>query len=127
MTLRTRLLLPGCILLALVNAPGAQAASSARPRPLPPPRHSISGDIRGLEAPHRATVVATGPHRTRRSTTTRADGTYIFRNLTPGTYTIRPSHPWHRFSPTFHTVGVSNHDAHSINFTAHERPRPRRR
>lgn len=124
MTLRTRLLLPGCILLALVSAPGAQAASSAKPRPLPPPRHSISGHIRGLEAPHHATVVATAPHKPPHSTATHADGTYIFRNLTPGTYHIRPSHGLYRFTPAFHTVAVTNHDVHSINFTAHERPRP---
>ncbi|MGD0013836.1 MAG: carboxypeptidase-like regulatory domain-containing protein [Bryobacteraceae bacterium] len=127
MTLRTRFLLPGCILLALINAPGAQAASSAKPRPLPPPRHSISGHISGLEAPHHATVVATGPHGARHSTATHPDGTYIFHNLTPGTYNIRPSQGLYRFTPTFHTVAVTNHDVHNVSFAAHEQPRPHRR
>jgi hypothetical protein len=80
-----------------------------------------------LEAPHRATVVATGPHRTRRSTATHPDGTYIFRNLTPGTYNVRPSPGLYRFTPTFHTAAVTNHDVYNVNFTAHERPRPHRR
>jgi hypothetical protein len=116
MTARIWLLaLAGCLLI-LVASFGAP----------PPLRHfEITGHIGGL-GPHHATVYLTAPHRPSHSATTRDDGSFIIRNVVPGSYTLRPRNPRFRFSPPAHGVGVSNHDVHGVRFEAHELPPHRR-
>jgi len=90
----------------------------------PLPRHEITGRVSGLGVPHYVVVRASG--RQNHTTTTHADGVYILRGLRPGTYTVRPVDRRYRFSPTFHTVAITNHDVHEVDFVAHPLP-PRRR
>ncbi len=98
------------------------AAAPAAAQPLP--RHEITGRVSGLIVPHHVVVRTSG--RGNHTTTTHADGVYILRGLRPGTYTVRPVDRRYRFSPTFHTVAITNHDVHEVDFVAHPLP-PRRR
>lgn len=119
MTATARLLIPACILATLFTAFGAQKSSPKKPAAQP--RYTISGYIGGL-VPHRAMVKATDPGKPSHSASTRSDGTFTLQSVLPGTYDIRPSHASYSFAPTFHTVAVTNHDVHNINFTAHAHP-----
>jgi len=116
MTATTRLLVPACILATLFAAFGAQKSSPKKPTAQP--RYTISGYIGGL-VPHRAMVKATAYGKPSHSASTRSDGTFTLQSVLPGTYSVRPSHASYSFAPTFHTVAVTNHDVHNIDFTAH--------
>jgi hypothetical protein len=79
--------------------------------------YALTGRVEGLEKGHLAKIALTG--KAKRSTYTRKDGTYVFKDLLAGTYEARPSHPKYHFTPNFHTVAITNHDMQDINFTAH--------
>lgn len=115
----SRLALAALLLLAL------PPALNAKPKPKPPVvRYVIEGEISGLEGNHHAAIRVTGTEQ--RSASTRNDGTFTVRSVRPGSYTVRPQRTGYRFSPTFHTVAVHNHDVGGITFTAHRLP-PRKR
>ena len=118
MTAKAGLLALACSLLILVTSFGAP--------PPPVKRFDVTGHISGL-GPHRITVHLTAPHRPSRSAVTHEDGRFIFRDVLAGVYEARPRHTRFRFSPPFHTVAVTSHDVHGVNFTAHELPPPHRR
>lgn len=121
MTLRNLSLLALAVFFFLALSP----ASAAKPKAKPPVvRYEIHGQIDGLENNHRATVRMTG--RETRSATTRTDGTFTFKSVKPGSYTLRPQRAGRRFSPTFRTVAVRNHDVTGVSFTAHRLP-PKKR
>jgi hypothetical protein len=128
MTAKAKLLIVACVLVAFcapcggAQGPSARKKASAKSQA----RYTISGRIDGIPTPRRATVVATGHNRPSHSITTHADGTFIFHNLLPGTYEIRPRHNSFLFSPSFHTVALTSHDVGNVHFTARERPRKRR-
>ena len=127
MNLKWRLLLPVCILVAFCASANAQRSSARKKTPsAAQAKYTISGRVEGMPATRRATVVAKAHNKPSHSATTHADGTYILRNVPPGTYEIRASHALFRFSPTFHTAAVTNHDVEHINFTAHEKARKKR-
>lgn len=128
MIAKAKLLIVACILVAFcapcgdAQGPSARKKASAKSQA----RYEISGRIDGIPTPRRATVVAKAHNRPSHSVTTHADGTFILRNLLPGTYEIRPRHNSFLFSPTFHTVAVTTHDVGNVHFTARERPHKRR-
>jgi hypothetical protein len=113
MTAKIHLLTFACLALTLFAAPPPQKA---------PPRYTVSGRIAGLETAHHARIVLSAANKPNRSATTLADGTYIIRNVPPGSYSVRPAHALYRFSPTFHTAAVTSHDVINIDFTASRLP-----
>ncbi len=110
-----------CFLVVAFSVPMALALLAA---PKPVPRFDVTGHIDGLES-RRVQVVARSSSRPTRSILTTSDGTFTIRDVMAGTYTIRPVDSRFRFSPTFHTVGVT-HDVHGVNFRAFLKP-PRKR
>ena len=98
------------------------AQSSTKKKTGPPPKYEIAGNITGMDAPHRARVVATSSGKPSRSATMTADGTFTLRTVSPGSYTVRPSHSLYSFSPSFHTVAVTNHDVTGLGFKAMKVP-----
>jgi len=109
------------VLAALLSA--AAAAWAGAPAKKPVPRHTLSGTITGLAPGHHA-VVRANKHSSKETHTasTRADGTYTLRGLTPGSYTVRPSHPRYTFFPSFASVVVRDSDRVDINFRAKPLP-----
>jgi hypothetical protein len=105
----------------------AASAWAGAPAKKPVPRHTLSGTITGL-APAHHTVVRANKHSSKETHTssTRADGAYTLRGLTPGSYTVRPSHPRYTFFPSFASVVVRDSDRVEINFQAKPLP-PRKR
>lgn len=116
MNVAARLLISACAAAALFAAAGG-------PHPLP--RFTIEGHVAGLGPAHHAVLDFSSPGKPHRRVTTHDDGTYILRNVVPGSYSVRPSHSGYRFSPSFRTVAVTSHDRTNIDFTAH--PLPHRR
>ena len=112
-----------CICLAItLFAVAGIAQSSTKKKAGPPPKYEITGAVTGMAAPHRATVHATSYGKPRHTVTMTADGTFTLRALSPGTYTLRPTHSFYTFSPSFHTVAVTDHDVTGIMFKAMEVP-----
>ena len=128
MIAKAKLLIVACILIAFCAPSGGAQGPSARKKASAKSqaRYTISGRIDGISAPRRATLAAKSHNKPTHSTTTHADGTFIFGNLPPGTYEIRPWHGSLLFSPSFHTVAVTTHDVGNVHFTARERPHKRR-
>lgn len=52
------------------------------------------------------------------TTTTDAEGTYLFSGLATGTYTVTPTKAEHTFTPGFREVNLSTADNLDVNFTA---------
>jgi hypothetical protein len=109
------------LLLSALLAAGLLAAD----RPHPVRKFVIQGHVAGLGPSHHAVVDLISHGRTVRRATTRSGGDYVFRNVLPGSYTVRPYHEHFRISPSFRTVAVTHRDHFHINFTAH--PVSRRR
>ena len=86
--------------------------------PKAPPKYVMSGTITGMGPTHRAKVTLTSNGKPDRSVTMAADGTYTLKNVLPGSYTVRPSHAFYNFSPTFRTVAVTDHDMTVLPFNA---------
>ncbi len=103
------------------------AAPPRNDRKESPPRFEVQGYIEGFVKGRPAVVRLTG--KTERSASVRPDGTFLLRGLPPGRYTVRPESRHYRFSPSFHTVGLTHHDIAGLKFVAHplDPPRPRRR
>lgn len=103
------------------------AAPPRNDRKGPPPRFEMLGHIDGFVKGRPAVIRLTG--KTERSASVRSDGTFLLRGLPPGSYTVRPESRHYRFSPTFRTVALIDHDVAGVGFTAHphEPPKPRRR
>jgi hypothetical protein len=112
-TLRTLI----CICAALLPLSGANKAPAKAP-----PKYVVSGSISGMESNHRAKVTLTSSGKPDRSVTMAADGTFTFRNVLPASYSVRPSHTYYSFSPTFRTVAVTDHDATVLPFNATMHP-----
>jgi hypothetical protein len=108
-----------CIWLAAALLPliGANKAPTKAP-----PKYIVSGSISGMESTHRAKVALTSSGKPDRSVTMAADGTFTLRNVVPGSYSLRPSHAFYSFSPSFRTVGVTDHDITGLSFHATMHP-----
>ena len=108
-----------CIWLAAAFLPliGANKAPTKAP-----PKYVISGSFSGLESTHRAKVTLTSSGKPDRSITMAADGTFTLRNVLPGSYSVRPSHAFYSFSPSFRTVAVTDHDITGLSFNATMHP-----
>lgn len=117
MAIRTLCLLPPRLLLASALALGATAPGGEKNTP--PAKYDITGHIADISADYRAKLTLSGNHKPARTVTAQADGSYAFRSVAPGSYTLRPSHAKFTFSPSFHTVAVTNHDVPNVAFTAH--------
>ena len=87
----------------------------------PTKTYSIAGHVADLKVGFRATMKLSGNNKPNRTMTGQADGSFAFRNVPPGSYTVRPSNPKFTFSPSFHTVAVTDHDHEQVDFTAHYR------
>jgi hypothetical protein len=117
-------------LLACVLGSGSTSLLAAAPKGAPkgpPPRFEMRGHIDGFVKGRPAVVRISG--RAERSASVRSDGTFLFRSLPPGSYSVRPESRHYRFSPSFHTVALTSHDVAGVQFTAHlhEPPKPLRR
>jgi hypothetical protein len=115
----------GRLALAALLSTAFLPTLTAKPKPKRPVVHYImEGQIDGLEANHHATIRITGkePH----TASTKNDGTFTIRSVEPGSYTVRPQRTGYRFSPTFRTVAVRDHNVGGISFTAHRLP-PKKR
>jgi len=111
---------------ALALAAGPTGAAAPPPKPLP--RHTLSGTVTGLKPGHHAVVRANKAYgKEIHTTSTRAGGGYILRGLSPGSYTVRPSHPRYRFHPNFHSVVVTGSDRVDVDFHATFIPPPKGR
>jgi hypothetical protein len=117
---------PSLALACLLLSPLAGADVSVANPVLEVEKYSITGHIAKLSADFRATLKMSGNRKPTRTITAQADGSFAFRSVGPGSYTIRPSHPKFSFSPTFHTVAVTTHDVGPVAFTAHERGKKKR-
>ena len=117
MAIRTLFHTPACLLLTAALTLGATAPKSEKNAP--PAKYDITGHIAGISADYRAKLTLSGNHKPTRSITAQADGSYAFRGVAPGSYTLRPSHAKFTFSPSFHTVAITNHDVPNVTFTAH--------
>lgn len=85
----------------------------------PVEKFDLTGDVEGMEPPHRAHITATAKGKARRSVTMSPGGAFLFRSLTPGRYTIRPSHARYTFSPSYRNITVRGHDVQNVHFRAH--------
>jgi hypothetical protein len=108
-----------CLAATLFSVAGAD---KSKKKTGPPPKYEIAGSITQMAPPHRARVVATSNNKPARSATMTADGTFTLRTVSPGSYTVRPSHSLYVFSPTFRTVSVTDHDITGLTFKAMEVP-----
>lgn len=109
-------------LACLLLSPVIRVEAGAQKKPASQvQKYSITGHIAELSADYRAKLSISGNHKPTRTITAQADGSFAFRDVGPGSYSIRPTHPKFSFSPTFHTVAITDHDVGSVNFTAHER------
>lgn len=79
-------------------------------------RRTISGRVHGLAAGEHVLVVARGEHVVR--ATTRIDGIWELRQLTPGLYDVVPIHERYLFDPPSRLVSVMDSHAEAIDFTA---------
>jgi hypothetical protein len=104
-----------CVWLAAAILPltGADKAPTKAP-----PKYVLSGSITGMGPTHRAKVTLTSNGKPDRSTTMAADGTFTLKNVLPASYSVRPSHAFYSFSPTFRTVAVTDHDVTVLPFNA---------
>jgi len=94
-------------------------AFAAAPQKKPVERYTVSGTVTGLAPGARAVIKANKVYpKEIHTTSTRADGSYTLRGLTPGNYTVRPSHARHHFQPNFHSVAVRGADKDGIDFKA---------
>jgi hypothetical protein len=110
----------GLMAVAVLTAP-AWAASAPPKKPIP--RHTLNGTVAGLAPGHHALIKATKAYgRETHTSSTRGDGGYTLRGLTPGSYTVRPSHTRYHFVPSFRTVLVRVSDVEGVDFTAHPHP-----
>lgn len=119
MMIRTLLSAPTSLLLTAVMALGAAAPKGEKPNP--PEKYDITGHIAVISADYRAKLTLSGRNKPTRTITAQADGSYAFRSIPPGSYTLRPTHPKFTFSPSFHTVALTNHDLQAVDFTAHQK------
>jgi hypothetical protein len=95
---------------------------AAGPKAKPPVKtYDITGHLDQLSADFRGHVTLSGNRRPSRTTAAQADGTFAFRNVPPGSYTVRPKHGKFTFTPSFHTVAITDHDRDHVDFTAHPR------
>jgi len=103
-------------------------AWAAVPQNKPVPRSTLSGTVSGLAPGHHAVLKANKVYSKEVHTTyTRGDGAYTLRGLTPGSYTVRPSHPRYYFTPNFRSVVVRDQDRVDIDFEAHPKAPPKKR
>jgi hypothetical protein len=119
MTAKTWLLASACALMLVLTSFAAQRRHG-------PPRFEVTGHIGGLDG-SRVVVRLMSHNRPDHSISTRRDGSFLFRAVVPGRYTVRPVDPRFHFSPASRTVIVTRHDIGGIDFHARELPRPRRR
>jgi hypothetical protein len=117
MTAKTWLLASACALMLVHTSSAAQRRHV--------PRFDVVGHVSGLDG-RRVVVRLISPSRPDHSTTTHRDGRFIFRDVAPGRYRVRPMDPRFRFSPEARTVVVTRHDIGGIGFHARELPRRRR-
>jgi len=117
MMIRTLLLAPTSLLVMATLALGATAPTGEKNPP--PAKYDITGHIADISADYRAKLALSGNRKPTRTITAQADGSYAFRAVPTGSYTLRPSHANFTFSPSFHTVAITNHDVPNVNFTAH--------
>jgi ER membrane protein complex subunit 7, beta-sandwich domain len=114
-----RLMVLTCVAATLLTAP---AAETTAPKKQPAPRYEVSGHVANMDPAYRVRVVLSAPNKPNRVTTIVADGTYVFRNVPPGAYEVRPVHALYRFSPEFHTAAVTTQNVIHIDFTAWRLP-----
>ena len=126
MTGKFRTLTLTSALLFAFAVSSAQTASTSKPRATSHPKYDVSGQVDGLAPNRHVTLKLTAHNKPARSVINRPDGGFTLRNVPPGTYEIRPSHPLYSFSPAFHTVAVTTHDVQGVQFNAHERPKKKR-
>lgn len=117
MAIRTLILVPSHLLLTVALALGASTPGGEKNTP--PAKYDITGHIADISADFRAKLKLSGTNKPTRTITAQADGSYAFRGIPPGSYTLRPSHAKFTFSPSFHTVAITNHDVPNVAFTAH--------
>ncbi|MBL0313624.1 MAG: DUF2012 domain-containing protein [Holophagaceae bacterium] len=117
MAIRTLFLRSVSLLLTTALALGAAAPKGEKNTP--PANYDITGHIADISADYRAKLALSGNRKPTRAITAQADGSFAFRNVSPGSYSLRPSHAKFTFSPAFHTVAITNHDVPNVNFTAH--------
>ncbi len=79
--------------------------------------YTVQGQIDGLDSNHHATINMTGKQK--HHVATHDDGTFMINAVEPGSYTVRPVLAGYRFTPTFHTIAVRDHDHTGVAFTAH--------
>jgi len=114
--------------MVLLLAVAASPAWAAVPQNKPVPRSTLSGTVSGLAPGHHAVLKANKVYSKEVHTTyTRGDGAYTLRGLTPGSYTVRPSHPRYYFTPNFRSVVVRDQDRVDIDFEAHPKAPPKKR
>jgi len=98
----------------------AMVLGAAGPKPKPPVKtFDVTGHLAQLSADFRGLVTLSGNRKPSRTITAQADGTFAFRKVPPGTYTVRPRHGKFTFSPAFHSVAITDHDRDHVDFTAH--------
>jgi hypothetical protein len=108
----------------MAGGPGWAVAPAKKPVE----HHTLSGTVSGLAPGHHAMVKANKVYSKEiHTTTTRPDGGYTLRGLTPGSYTVRPSHSGYHFYPNFHSVVVRDSDRVGIDFTAAPTAPPKKR
>lgn len=117
MATRMLLLIPSRLLLTITLTVGATIPGGDKNAP--PAKFDITGHIAEISADYRANLKLSGSNKPTRTITTQADGSFAFRGIPPGSYTLRPSHAKFTFSPSFHTVAITNHDVPNVAFTAH--------
>lgn len=117
MAFRTLFLESASLLLTAALALGATPPAGEKNPP--PAKYDITGHIADISADFRAKLTLSGNRKPARTIAAQADGSFAFRNVGPGSYSLRPSHAKFTFSPSFHTVAITNHDVPNVNFTAH--------
>lgn len=115
MTIRSVRLVSAGLLFAAAMVLGA---GDAKAKPAPK-TFDLTGHLAQLPAEFRGQVTLSGNRKPARTITAQADGTFAFRKVAPGSYTVRPRHAKFTFTPSFHTVAITDHDRDHVDFTAH--------
>jgi hypothetical protein len=103
------------LLLASCGGGGGGGGGGGTPAPVTPTTHAISGAVTGIVSTG-VTMALTGAASA--TTTTGTGGSYAFRALADGTYTVTPSKAGYTFIPPNLSVTVGGADATGRDFTA---------